>query len=491
MYTQMADGKTVVAANMIVGAPKKERRLLIVLQYWEGDKQAVIEQASLIADLERFQNKQADIMLFRRNDASVMPQDIIQKLKSKFLNVFDVKSRRLNVSGYPYGANEMFYDLASLVGNAPIYTSNYFAFINLESDCCPTKPGWINDLVEEFRRANAEGYRVIGHLNQKPVKHFNGVCVYDIDLINLTGNKLVGGPANSAYDIHHAETILPIAKDTPLIVLDFKRPTITAEDLFSPIKGLPCALFHGVKDSSAIQAVRSKYVTLDVDPDLSHKTVTTYFDPVDGIDKADQLAQIEIWKASWESRGWNPVVIGWLEAAKHPLYEKFLKKVESFPTINNKKYEVSCFLRWLALDQVGGGFMTDYDVLPGRLMPRDIVELRKNSNFNVLQLNDGGLVPSCVYSTRKALKPWIKYILDYTPSATDLESGMPHVSDQSVVRIAGLEGAAGVKGSAVVKEVGEEDWIGAPAVHFATGACRKYKPGTSKTAIMRAYASNN
>ena len=493
MYPQTsvrnAFGDSMPVAKIMTQQADKAKKLLIVLQYWEGDRARVEQQAHLIADLERVPNKNADIMLFARYDAGAFSSSALQRLQSKFGVVHQVRCRR-RASGYPYGANEMFYDMMDIVANNQKFTDRYYAFLNLESDCSPTRPGWIEELSRAYKMAEMDGKLMIGHWNKTPVEHMNGVGIYAIDIQRRLGAmQMVGGPANAAYDIYLAPRILPVAADTPLIALDFQRPTISADDLFAPRKdGVAPALFHGVKDESAFVSVRNKFITLD-GGDLTHKTVFTYFDAVPEIDANEQKAQIELWKEAWKSRGWNPIVLTWLEARKHHLYESFENAVKLFPTVNPKKYELSCFLRWLALDQAGGGLMSDYDCIPGRMMPRDLDEIRKESGVaHILQCNDQGTaVPACVYADRPALSKMIKHLMGYKPNAGDIEHGAAHVSDQSILTAAVKDGAKFLKTHKMVLGVGEADYKTAHAIHFANSACAKFSPGASKSRLMLEY----
>ena len=475
-----ADGTIYKAAVIGPITKRVDKKLLVVIQYWHGDMQPASELADLIADLERIPNQEADIMIFGRWDAPDFPIGSVSRLREKFGTVHVRRCRRLNSPGYPFGSNQMFFDLVQLLGESQ-WKQQYFGFINLESDCVPTRPGWINELILEAKREFATGKLAVGHINEKPVKHLNGVAVYSSDLCKVFG-PAPGGGGNNAYDIYHADKILPVAQDSPLVYLNFNLPTITAEDLFSSKKsGVFPALFHGVKDASARTAVRAKHIKLDGERDLSEITVFTFFDNTE-LNANEQKAQIEIWKDAWRSRGWNPVVLGPLDVMKHLKYEEFRAAVEKFPTVNPKKYELVCYLRWLALSYVGGGLMTDYDVIPGTFIPRDMEEIRKEKGMHVLQSNGKSVVPAAVFANKQALAKWLTSMATYKLDDNDKVNGSAHTSDQQILnRISDQDW---IVKHEFVKEVGEDGWKGAKLVHFSAGACAKHLPGTSKSALM-------
>ena len=483
--TTLANGQVVPSAGIIYQPAKKEKKLLVVVQYWAGDIAQAELQTNLIADLERFPNQNVDILLFGRRDAPNFQIGAVQRLQAKFGTVHQLKCRRIGATGYPYGANEMFYDLVHTMAE-PRFSEKYFAFVNLESDCCPTNPGWTQQLIEAFHTAEASGKVMIGHLNERPVKHFNGVGVYSCEKTVKLFGQIAGGPAMAAYDLYHASKFLPVGQDVPEIFLDFNRPTITADELFAPRKMEKTpALFHGVKDGSAFASVRSRHVTLDKNKDLSHTTVFTFFDAVPELDANEQKKQISLWKEAWLSRGWNPVVLGPLDVMKHPKYAEYRKAFEALPTVNPKKYELLCFLRWLALDYVGGGLMVDYDVIPGRLVPSDITEIRSTADkITVLQgkSDSTSAIPSALHAKGKALKKWIETLAKYKPDEKDVEGNRTHVSDQGVLNR--IIPADWIVVNPLVREVGEEGWKGAALVHFPNGAVAKYRPGATKSLLM-------
>ena len=73
-------------------------------------------------------------------------------------------------------------------------------------------------------------------------------------------------------------------------------------------------------------------------------------------------ATVEMWKTLWANAGWKPVVLSEEHASAHPDYDDMKARFATFPTTNPTGYEVACYLRYLAMAVVGGGFMSDYDV---------------------------------------------------------------------------------------------------------------------------------
>ena len=263
-------------------------------------------------------------------------------------------------------------DIVTLMGQVPQWRDNYYAFLPLESDCTPLRPGWISELCEEFRLAQAKNYAAVGHIHENPTLHLNGVAIYDSNLWKIVGgNKLNGSDPQVAYDIYHRNNILPYAYDTPLIMMEYQRPTITAEDLFKPWKnGFEPAMFHGVKDGSARAAVRAKYVTFSENRDISKITVFTY--EHQRPNNPSITAKYDLWYDAWKSRGWNPIKLSLRDAVRNPKYTAVQKNLEKLPTPLAAVDAVSRVVRWIALDSVGGGFMVDPEVLPNTFFPENL-----------------------------------------------------------------------------------------------------------------------
>jgi hypothetical protein len=94
--------------------------------------------------------------------------------------------------------------------------------------------------------------------------------------------------------------------------------------------------------------------------------VYTYYESVSDIDSYRIYLQTDLIKLcseSWLKNGWELVVIGEKYARNHPFYQQYKEVVLSLPTVNPKPYDYHCFMRWLAMANIGGGIMIDYDVV--------------------------------------------------------------------------------------------------------------------------------
>lgn len=441
---RMADGTYVPASVPSRALHGNHQKLLVVVQYYDGDKQAAEELSELIADLERIRNNAADIMIFRRYDAGEFSQSVLTKLRDKFNNVYYERSKRKDAKGYPFGPNQMWSDLVTMIGQSPSWYSKYYAFLPLESDCVPMRPGWINELVEEFHVAKSKNFAAVGHIHSNPIEHLNGVAVYDSHLWKMVpGNKLNGSDPQVAYDIYHRTSILPLAFDTPLVMMEYQRPTITAEDLFKPWKnGYEPAVFHGVKDGSARAAVRARHITHSAEKDASSQTVFTY--EHQRPNNPSIAAKYDLWHESWKSRGWNPVKLVMRDAIRNPRYTEVMKNVEGMQFLGDRTEAIASLVRWLALDSVGGGLLVNPEVIPNNFNP---------SHFDfkpaLLSSKDShGILAACF--NRETLKTFIEGMLKY-PVEPDQRLMAPEIS---VLKAASVF----KKSTPMVSIYGQEDW---------------------------------
>lgn len=132
--------------------------------------------------------------------------------------------------------------------------------------------------------------------------------------------------------------------------------------------------------------------------------VHTYYEPVKEINNsADkpylQNELIEICRQSWLINGWDLVIISHKDAKKHPLYKQYNSVIKTFPSINPGKYDYHCYIRWLAMAQVGGGLMIDYDVMNYQFLSSGCLETFNlySDKITIYQHH----VPCVVYGTQE------------------------------------------------------------------------------------------
>ena len=117
--------------------------------------------------------------------------------------------------------------------------------------------------------------------------------------------------------------------------------------------------------------------------------IYTFYEEIESINKEEQSEMIDIWKKSWIKFGWNPIV---LSKSDVNISQNQYDLISNLPTVNNPIYEISCYLRWNAMSNVGGGWMSDYDVINCGFTPEDSL---KYESISILQ----GHVPCLVYGS--------------------------------------------------------------------------------------------
>ncbi|KAI2631729.1 hypothetical protein GGS21DRAFT_158633 [Xylaria nigripes] len=73
--------------------------------------------------------------------------------------------------------------------------------------------------------------------------------------------------------------------------------------------------------------------------------------------KEAESALLLTWRRAWWTQGFRPIVLSTVEAMNNPLYHA-VQEAELDPMVKND------MMRWLAWDNMGGGLLTDYKLLP-------------------------------------------------------------------------------------------------------------------------------
>lgn len=140
-------------------------------------------------------------------------------------------------------------------------------------------------------------------------------------------------------------------------------------------------------------------------------TVHTFFSPIDPHTRlpsdalnATDRAMLDTWTAAWESQGWKTRILTMDDARAHPEFESYDRKLDRVPLGSNAYYNRLCYLRWLAMANLGGGFMSDYDTVPLRPPPSSPAEFPER--FTVY----GGAVPSLVGGSGEEWERMVKVL---------------------------------------------------------------------------------
>lgn len=96
--------------------------------------------------------------------------------------------------------------------------------------------------------------------------------------------------------------------------------------------------------------------------------VYTYYEE---INHSLQREMIDLWKHSWESNGFDAIVLDYNTIASHPLVEKYTDTFQKMNMIlagrEISKYGMSCWFRWLAYSTLDNRdtpvYTCDYDVI--------------------------------------------------------------------------------------------------------------------------------
>ena len=84
-----------------------------------------------------------------------------------------------------------------------------------------------------------------------------------------------------------------------------------------------------------------------------------------GMSDGDDDQMLELWKREWQNAGFNTFVLTIEDAQRHPLFQDFERMLEEVPLNSPTRiYNQMCYYRHLAMSAVGGGYLSDYDVLP-------------------------------------------------------------------------------------------------------------------------------
>ncbi|KAL2110413.1 hypothetical protein VUR80DRAFT_1215 [Thermomyces stellatus] len=191
-----------------------------------------------------------------------------------------------------------------------------------------------------------------------------GISLFAVlSLVFTLPGALPDGPSLSRYTDHKSSLPLPSLKN-PFTHDKFVNP-------FRPPSHPPPRQKNDTFEESSWWAnwkwltPFSSSLTLDEDRSVlphipDRPPVYCYYDVTTKKDAETKDAESELlltWRMAWWSKGFKPIILSAAEAMNNPHYDT-LQRYEIDPTV---KAEV---MRWLAFENMGGGLMSHYAVLP-------------------------------------------------------------------------------------------------------------------------------
>jgi hypothetical protein len=181
--------------------------------------------------------------------------------------------------------------------------------------------------------------------------------------------------------------------------------------------------------------------------------VYTFCAPILGKDPGHEAALVDLWRESWIANGWDAVVLDESSVRVDDEVTRMLLTYRELPSINRKKLDYYCYVRWLAVAQAGGGFMCDYDVVNYSFAPRPAGRMAIYERS----------VPCLVSGTAAEYARIARFFAAYAVAADDRLQGRPHVSDMMIL----TKNEWMFESQTGCAEYGRPGWETAGAVHFS------------------------
>lgn len=239
-------------------------KMLLIAQYWQGDRTQMKGLLKLIADMEpEGASSIADLVIVNRFDAEPLEPAALHYLARKF-HVFTHKSLRQG-TGWPVGCNsltfgalEWFYSMSAERLGIPRYKAGFL----LEADCCPLNRDWLRIFDNAWNRLRGRAC-IAGCQVEGPsiARHINGNMFVSGNLRFLHWLARKVNENGTGWDYGLAEDFRKWgAAVMPGMAFRWRTPTLSEAELQS-IQDSGIVWLHGVKDLSAQAFARKKLLT--------------------------------------------------------------------------------------------------------------------------------------------------------------------------------------------------------------------------------------
>ncbi|MDD5198737.1 MAG: hypothetical protein PHC88_02960 [Terrimicrobiaceae bacterium] len=212
-------------------------------------------------------------------------------------------------------------------------------------------------------------------------------------------------------------------------------------------------IFRNITTSHVPGLARRDFSDSGSRPADERPVVYTFCAPIHGKIPEHEAALVDLWRESWTANGWEAVVLDESSVAVDEEVARMLLAYRALPSINRKKLDYYCYVRWLAVAQAGGGFMCDYDVVNYGFRPRPVGKMALYERS----------VPCLVSGTAAEYERVARFFAAYSVASDDRLQGKPHVSDMMIL----TKNTWMFEQSQGCAEYGRPGWEAAGAVHFS------------------------
>lgn len=228
-----------------------QRKIVLCLQFWEGDKEAAMRNARRIADNEPKFREDFDFCFVARFDA--VPDAVaVEHVSKKFKTTVFTSGRR--GQGWPAGPNDVWCALmqesVSRVRDGE--WAHVKALFTFEADCVPVHREWLDRLNKEWTLTENSGKWLCGwHGPHEETGHINGNALFHPQIAKFIP-KLAGCAASMAWDCAFARVLSPhwrVGHFMENLYAQKGNPRSQLQDIVD--SGVVCV--HGVKDLAVEQ----------------------------------------------------------------------------------------------------------------------------------------------------------------------------------------------------------------------------------------------
>lgn len=230
---------------------------LVAVQYWKGDRAKAMRLARFIADLEPTRRDDVDFVFIARADCDHDLQ-AVEYVSRKF-NVRKIRCLA-HATGHPWGCWVLWFSLLQWVyqSKKDQKLPEYSWIFPFEADCVPISKNWLNECHEEFVRLNTY---LVGSETFHWQQHLNGnlMITSNMDFLKwlVMGVTVTGVPKKEPWDIY----LFPKFTNwgvgfSSRIINRCGQPTMAQKE-FDYLRNHGWSFVHGVKDDSLFHWART------------------------------------------------------------------------------------------------------------------------------------------------------------------------------------------------------------------------------------------